>query len=276
MDHMQLTQLAKANKKLFERYEIFPYGYHYKEKNIYFVNFFRIAPSVSSGFLFIPLDLKFEIMIETFFHFISMENHLNHPFKSSKRLATYDYSKSVYNYRELLIKHQNDLQIINSAVEKCITNINQIEDLFEIVLKEILMYEDKLEKIKSIKTFTLNDVEDLDEKSAVIDYYLYQISNLQMKMVDSVAIIAQSCKRELKEKAYLKELNIKSLLILEPKRVARLTNNNNTFKPKQLEGLTKEEQIKSFVRSRYEGIQFMDEAYLKRKIRNPSIKEVEV
>lgn len=173
MDHIQLTQLAKVNKKILERYEIFPYGYHYKEKNIYFINFFRIAPSVSSGFLFIPLDLKFEIMKEIFFHFISMENHLNHPFKESKRLATYDYSKSVYNYRELLIKYRNDLQNTNSAVEKCIAYINQIEDLFEIVLKEILIYEKKLEKIKRIKIFTLNNVEDLDEKSAFIDYYMF-------------------------------------------------------------------------------------------------------
>ncbi len=279
MNTNEIETLAQQHKKILEKVDVFPYTLKYNEKSYKMAHFYRLTSKLYGSFLYTPYNLSFEEIKVVFYKFILLEEYLKNNIAKLNKYASTDYTASYLGYREYLtnVILQNELfNGINSEILKIIDAINYFENSLERIKTKYKQFEQLSDNIKLNGEFTSEQLSEIQW----IYGEAHAIQFLQSVQQEKILNLAKLVKNYMDNKEIYKikdfeEFYKKTKVLSDPNSEATLRHSLKKFGDYQdninleYEDLVRK-LIKVYEKDFYKAL---DEDFIKRRVRNPSVKE---
>ena len=279
MDNQDISSVAQNQKKLLEKVDIFPYEFH-KGTHVYrMAHFYRLSSKLYGSFVYTPYDLSFEEVKMVFYKFILLEEYLKDKLSKVNNYASTDFSASYFGYRQEL-----DVKIlVNSSFSEAhgiIQEMIKAIDYFEVALTNIREtywdFKEITNKINTTNIFTEDQLTDIQKSYGKAHTYQFQQAAKQKEIIHSSRKLIDFMDKRKLFSGEFASFYKKTKLMASEDSENRLDHSLKGFGDyKENITLSFQELEEKFVRKNEKDFyKALDENFIKRRVRNPSVQEV--
>ncbi|WP_433746773.1 hypothetical protein [Falsibacillus pallidus] len=277
MSNEAILQLAQKHKKFMEKISVYPYEYHNNNKVYQMAHFYKLTTKLYWNFLMTPYDLSFEEAKDVFYSFILVDDYMKNKLSLANDYASRDYSAGYYGYRndiKRLIVNNPQFSPVSKEVNSMVDSIDYVEDALGKIRAHYKDYTELLKMIENNGYFTqlhLNQLRQIVGECLAIQFeqFLVQKSLLEQTTVLFHFMGGYNLKGE------LKSIYKKTKIMVDENSFRQVGASLHKFgKVAELKEKSHEELVKTqIVRYEKDFFKALNEDFIKRRVRNPSVQE---
>ncbi|MBN8194435.1 hypothetical protein JI667_20090 [Bacillus sp. NTK074B] len=278
MNKLDISNIAQNHKKLLEKVDICPYEFH-KGNHVYrMAHFYRLTSKLYGSFVYTPYDLSFEDVKMVFYKFILLEEYMKDKLSKVNDYASTDFTASYLGYRqELNEKIMVDSSFIDAQgiIQKMIKAIDYFEGSLKNIRETYSDFKRMIKKIETTNVFTEDQLYDIQGLYGKVHAYQFLQASKQKEIIrSSRELVAYMDKKKLFTNE-LENFYKKTKLMASEDSENRLDHSLKGFGDyKENITLTFQELEEKFVKKNEKDFyQALDENFIKRRVRNPSVQE---
>ncbi|MEW4328473.1 hypothetical protein Q0N12_17635 [Rossellomorea marisflavi] len=277
-DNMDITALAKEHKRFMEKIDVSPYVLHKGDSHYRRAHFYKLTSKLYGSYLFTPIDTKYDEIKHIFYQFVLLDKYLENELSKVNDYASKDYSASYYDYRSEIkgkLIHHTEFSVLVQDLEEMVRLIDFVEAALEDIKKIYRTHEAKINEIVKNEKFSDRDLE-------VLQFGVGKVNAIQFRQGATQKTICQVARKILsfldskgmntgEFKGFYEKTKIMSLPESETRIDQSLKKLGNYQENVQL---SDDELISKMIRL-YEKDFYtaLDEDFIKRRVRNPSVQE---
>lgn len=277
-DNMDITALAKEHKRFMEKIDVSPYVLHKGDLHYRRAHFYKLTSKLYGSYLFTPIDTDYDEIKHIFYQFVLLDKYLENELSKVNDYASKDYSASYYDYRSEIkgkLIHLTEFSQLVQDLEEMVRLIDFVEAALEDIKKIYRTHEAKINEIVKNKKFSDRDLE-------VLQFGVGKVNAIQFRQGATQKMICQVARKILsfmdskgmnagEFKGFYEKTKIMSLPESETRIDQSLKKLGNYQENVQL---SDDELISKMIRL-YEKDFYtaLDEDFIKRRVRNPSVQE---
>ncbi|RDI37946.1 hypothetical protein [Falsibacillus pallidus] len=277
MTNESIHQLAEKHKKFMEQISVYPYEYHKNNKVYQMAHFYKLTSKLYWNFLMTPYDLSFEEAKDVFYSIILLEEYMKNKISKANEYASRDYSSGYFGYRndiKRLIVNNPEFSQISNEVNSIVDSINYVEDALGKIRELYKEYTGILKMIESKGYFTdlqLNQLRHIFGECLAIQFEEFLV---QKRLLEQTRVLYQFM-GSYNLKGELKSIYKKTKLMVDEDSFRKVDGSLHQFgKIDELKEKSHDELIKNQIERYEKGIvKPLNEDFIKRRVRNPSVQE---
>jgi hypothetical protein len=279
MNTNEIETIAQQHKKLLEKFKVFPYSLKLNDKTYKMAHFYRLTSKLYGSFLYTPYNLTFEEVKVVFYKFILLEEYLKNKIAKVNKYASTDYTASYFGYRDYLINVivQNEhFKSVHSEIENIIDAINYFENSLESIKAKYKLYKKLCENIEVHGEFTIEQLSEIQWLYGEVHAIQFLQSVQQQNILNSAKLVKDHMdKEEVYKIKEFEEFYKKTKILSDPNSEATLKHSLKKFGEYEDNiKLSYDNLVKKLI-TIYEKdfYKALDEDFIKRRVRNPSVRE---